>query len=431
MARTEIDPQFGSYMHIRHLQRQEEALLLLKKLASAVKPIMRKRGWKVGELAEFLPPQWNLLGLNVNKGQTIFIRLRHGADPNQFLQYNMLVDTLLHELSHIKWGPHDEKFHKLWDELREEYYALKRQGYTGEGFLGHGRKVGGKAAPLSEIRRQARAAAEKRKTTPSTDSGQRLGGAAPPRGSDMRKVIADAAERRKQITQGCGSGDHAVQQKVEEEARRLGFRTRAEMDDADEIAIAIAMMEGDRDAHRQEMTELGTSQEGLSWSPERGLEMASSADKTRVQNNSPHSATPIKPASSPPHGVASNSSVSTPRPGRPVSRLVATKPAATQTKGSAEVIDLTADSPKKERASQASTWTCEICTLINNMQHLCCDACGVERPESVTKNAGASSPDLAPPLPPRPLGWNCTRCGTFMESNWWTCSACGLMKASS
>lgn len=62
MARTEIDPQFGSYMHIRHLQRQEEALLLLKKLASAVKPIMRKRGWKVGELAEFLPPQWNLLG---------------------------------------------------------------------------------------------------------------------------------------------------------------------------------------------------------------------------------------------------------------------------------------------------------------------------------------------------------------------------------
>lgn len=63
MAPREIDPQFGSYVHIQQLHRQDEALVLLKKLASIVKPIMRKRNWRVGELAEFLPPQWNLLGL--------------------------------------------------------------------------------------------------------------------------------------------------------------------------------------------------------------------------------------------------------------------------------------------------------------------------------------------------------------------------------
>lgn len=115
MARQDIDPQFGSYVHIRDLPRQDEALLMLKKLASVVKPIMRKRDWKVGELAEFLPPQLNLLGLylmsrsraleltcvspglNVNAGQKIFLRLRHGHDPNQFLAYDTVADTLLHE----------------------------------------------------------------------------------------------------------------------------------------------------------------------------------------------------------------------------------------------------------------------------------------------------------------------------------------------
>ncbi|KAL1651271.1 hypothetical protein SLS58_000610 [Diplodia intermedia] len=285
MAPQEIDPQFGSYVHIRDLPRQNEALLLLKKLASVVKPIMRKRGWKVGELAEFLPPQLNLLGpyltkcvtcspelmcmllgLNVNQGQKIFLRLRYGHDPKQFLAYDTVVDTLLHELAHVRCGPHDARFHKLWDELREEYYALKRQGYTGEGFLGAGHRVGGRAVPLPEIRRQARVAAEKRKTL-SAGSGQRLGGSTIPRGSNMRSVIADAAERRNKITQGCGSGNHAMEQKVEEEARRLGFRTKAEMDDADKLAIAIAMMEGDRDAHRQEMQALGASEEGLTWPP--------------------------------------------------------------------------------------------------------------------------------------------------------------------
>ncbi|KAL0257378.1 hypothetical protein SLS55_008189 [Diplodia seriata] len=97
MAPQEIDPQFGSYVHIRDLPRQNEALLFLKKLASVVKPIMRKRGWKVGELAEFLPPELNLLGLNVNQGQKIFLRLRYGHDPKQFLAYDTVVDTLLHD----------------------------------------------------------------------------------------------------------------------------------------------------------------------------------------------------------------------------------------------------------------------------------------------------------------------------------------------
>ncbi|OMP87384.1 DNA damage response protein WSS1 [Diplodia seriata] len=428
MAPQEIDPQFGSYVHIRDLPRQNEALLFLKKLASVVKPIMRKRGWKVGELAEFLPPELNLLGLNVNQGQKIFLRLRYGHDPKQFLAYDTVVDTLLHELAHVRCGPHDARFYKLWDELREEYYALKRQGYTGEGFLGAGHRVGGRAVPLPEIRRQARVAAEKRKTL-SAGSGQRLGGSTIPRGSNMRNVIADAAERRNRITQGCGSGNHAMEQKVEEEARRLGFRTKAEMDDADKLAIAIAKMEGDRDAHRQEMQALGASEEGLTWSPEGGLEMATPRQLTGVQNSNATSTTSIKPIPLPTHAAASGSSVSAPRSGRPVSRLVTGNPSSTQSRSQPEVIDLTEDYPKQDTTTDDSTWTCDICTLVNDIQHLCCDACTVERPESVSERI--SMKDQGLPVAPPPLGWNCRRCGSFMEAQWWTCSACGLMKTSS
>jgi len=59
----EIDAHFGAYEHLRDQPREAEALHTLRKLASVVKPIMRKRGWRVGTLCEFLPPEANLLGM--------------------------------------------------------------------------------------------------------------------------------------------------------------------------------------------------------------------------------------------------------------------------------------------------------------------------------------------------------------------------------
>src|SRR5438094_562187 len=106
-------------------------------------------------------------------------------------------------LSHIVHGPHDANFHALWNQLREEHYQLTLKGYTGEGFLSEGRKLGGRKIPYDEARRIARAAAEKRRTL-GAGSGQRLGGAPVRVGQDIRKVIADAAERRTRVTKGCG-----------------------------------------------------------------------------------------------------------------------------------------------------------------------------------------------------------------------------------
>lgn len=59
---SEHDPLVLSYSHLAKFRRADEALTTLKKVASLVKPIMRSRGWKVGELVEFYPFQQNLLG---------------------------------------------------------------------------------------------------------------------------------------------------------------------------------------------------------------------------------------------------------------------------------------------------------------------------------------------------------------------------------
>lgn len=58
----EVDANFGAYEHLHYLPRADEALHMLRLLASMVKPIMRKRGWRVGALSEFLPDDRNLQG---------------------------------------------------------------------------------------------------------------------------------------------------------------------------------------------------------------------------------------------------------------------------------------------------------------------------------------------------------------------------------
>ena len=95
-------------------------------------------------------------------------------------------------------------------------------------------------------------------------------------------------------------------------------------------------------------------------------------------------------------------------------------------------------------------WTCEVCTCINPMQYLACDACAVERPQALAQpRAPARAPasqwerngfgSTYSPMASltsqvrqqESLGWNCGNCGAFMEHRWWTCSACGVMKAHS
>lgn len=93
----EHDALISEYSHERGRAREGEALQTLRKIASIVKPIMRQRMWRVGTLSEFYPAEHNLLGLNVNRGQKILLRLRHPGDDRQFLPFESIVDTMLHE----------------------------------------------------------------------------------------------------------------------------------------------------------------------------------------------------------------------------------------------------------------------------------------------------------------------------------------------
>lgn len=99
----EHEPLFTTYEHLSGQERGDAALLMLRKASSVVKPIMQKHGWRVKVLAEFLPPEQNLLGLNINKGYKICIRLRYHHSHDLFLPFEDVVDTLLHELCHNIW----------------------------------------------------------------------------------------------------------------------------------------------------------------------------------------------------------------------------------------------------------------------------------------------------------------------------------------
>lgn len=94
---------------------------LLHEAAVLVAPIIHAHKFKVGTLCEMFPKNPNLLGLNVNHGQKILIRLRFHSNDRQFYPMCDIIGTFLHELSHNVHGPHDEKFYSLLDKLKAEY----------------------------------------------------------------------------------------------------------------------------------------------------------------------------------------------------------------------------------------------------------------------------------------------------------------------
>ena len=326
-----------------------------------------------------------------------------------------IADT--YRLCHIVHGPHNQQFHALWNQLRDEHEELAIKGYTGEGFLSQGKRLGGRHMPVDEARRQARAAAERRKTL-SAGSGQRLGGAPIRRGTDIRRAIADAAQRRIEVTNGCASGAENSTE-LAEEASRNNFSTKAEEDDANERAIMQAYI----DLIEQEERE----RYGPSYIPPS---QAIPAGPRSVLSPPPQSVNPPAPSGpSPPE----------------------------------DPIDLTTDDRLYE-----TPWSCPTCTLENPANYLCCDVCAAERPRpsnprSVSGPATTQPHDtgirktnkrplsrsaaqepfrnrtkaveslasLERKATKRPLGWLCDDCGSFMETEWWTCSNCGKMKRAS
>ncbi|KAG0364496.1 hypothetical protein BGZ54_007430, partial [Gamsiella multidivaricata] len=123
-------------------KNHEEALRILKKVATMVRPIMKVHGWKTHTLAEFYPK--GLLGMNTNRGWKIQLCLRYHHDENLFLPWEEVIGTMLHELAHNIRGPHDAQFYKALDSLNDEYDKVIASGYTGLGFDAAGHRLGTK-----------------------------------------------------------------------------------------------------------------------------------------------------------------------------------------------------------------------------------------------------------------------------------------------
>ncbi|POS84154.1 hypothetical protein EPUL_004419 [Erysiphe pulchra] len=332
------DPLFLRYAHLDKLPREKEAIFMLKKVASLVKPIMRARSWRVGTLTEFYPEQHNLLGLNYSQGDKICLRLRCAGNQNQFLPIENVIDTMLHELCHIVHGPHDEKFHALWNQLRAEFEALVRKGHTGEGFLSEGHRLGGrKMGPglnPREIARRAAAAAEQRQMR-ARNSYHSFNNAAMPVISDMRNFVLGALQRRGTILNGCGRMINNAREieMLTTQATRNGFTSKAEEDQANERAISQALWE----LVQEDLSKKSGNSAGASY---------------RRQQHTRNTFNIMQPAQ-----------INSWGPSRVLTRNY-----------------------NENWQNAIFEWPCPTCTLQNPMSFLACGACNLKRPSEISRS---------------------------------------------
>ncbi|KAL4070533.1 hypothetical protein J3A83DRAFT_4358692 [Scleroderma citrinum] len=170
------------------MPKSERALPTLQRIATLVIPIMRKRGWVLAVLSEFFPESPNLV--DVNGGEKILLRLRPAWAPDTFYEEDQVVRVMLHE---------------------DEYGALQRSGYAGEGFFSPGYGLGAGVShnlPVHLARAKAADAAEKRRQLNAVNRGGKLGGTV----SALNNLSprCQAAERRRQDELTCGLGSVAL-----------------------------------------------------------------------------------------------------------------------------------------------------------------------------------------------------------------------------
>jgi hypothetical protein len=78
------DELVNNYQALIKKFRSEEALTLLKRLASQVKPILKNRNWTIKNLCEFFPTNPNLLGI-------LLLRLIPKIDPQKLTSFSTKV----------------------------------------------------------------------------------------------------------------------------------------------------------------------------------------------------------------------------------------------------------------------------------------------------------------------------------------------------
>ncbi|KAH8119143.1 WLM domain-containing protein [Phellopilus nigrolimitatus] len=421
-----------TFTHLKGRARANDALPLLRRIASLVKPVMRKHSWKLPVLAEFFPNNPSLVGLDVNGGQKILLRLRPPEAPNTFYDEEQLVAVMLHELTHNVHGPHDDKFYKFLSELEAEYDTMKRSGYDGEGFYSKGIRLGVGVShnlPSHLARTKALQAAERRKVVQGVladGGGQRLGGRSL-RGLSPRELAVQvlfyyshtpgvlslmisvsplqAAEMRARDEKSCGTRLGSEAQKEADEAAR---------DSIEDKAAVLDVPVGDRDSFPPENSAAGAS---TSKTPTNDLGKEGWPCPVCTLNNPSGTLRCLACLSTCPFGAPTTSTIKANLSSASTSQS-RLKPAKElhRKKSSGPASPLTSDQAKCVDPCEAdSCWSCPTCTLRNQDHHLQCSVCCTIRPQKQSKD-----------------GWTCMACGQIgMPHEFWSCRLCGHIKESS
>ncbi|TFK39712.1 WLM-domain-containing protein [Crucibulum laeve] len=196
--------RFHELVPLAHLPNPDGALELLRKLSEdpAIRHIMHKHEFSVGVLTELAPHEHpELLGLNVNAGEAIKLRLRTDRYDG-FRTYKEVRKVLCHELTHNVWGDHDNNA-QLNSKLNRQVVEFERSMTAGTHYLSGGPDVD-MYQPTSELEAEAQSyvLGGNRSTVPSSvnDSVE-----------ERRRRVLDATMNRlrkeeEELEHSCGTG---------------------------------------------------------------------------------------------------------------------------------------------------------------------------------------------------------------------------------
>lgn len=391
------DKYIGSFVHLKKRPKSVEALTLLKRVAAHVRPIMAARDFHVKTLAEFFPTQTNLLGTNYGKGIKVSLRLRPHYNDSEFMPFDDIIGTMLHELTHNVFGPHDAKFYAMLDDLNVEYDKLRSKGFKGD----DGDLLGGRKLSIMEAKKASEARALRAARGTGQD-GKKLGGnsiSGTQSAEEVRRRVAEAAQRRFHDAKWCGHGRAEDPILVDEEEENVNEENEA---------LPVASVQSVKDNKSALQKALG---ETRSVSKDKKVPEI-------IEIESDDDACPVS--------VSASTNVIS----RPIKRRqkadMETSEDYKRMKARGLLADTLYDHLKKvipstdSSASTASVprekWACTICTLFNPLATATCNACGGERPsQSKFKTAQ----------------WKCEVCAVFNEQVRWMCRNCESIKRKS
>lgn len=199
---------------LKRFADQEHANSLLHEVVKLVAPLLHVNNFKVGTLCEMYPRNPNLLGLNVNRGQKILIRLRYHSNDKLFYPMGDIIGTMLHELTHNLYGQHDTKFFKFLDGLKQKFEELQNGTFGTTNYiceeqkLGHGYNPRGGYTSVRDKRITALSvpkfkAESRRLGSPSSATGRVGKPNESSNPSSMRDLILTAAKRRAEVSKWC------------------------------------------------------------------------------------------------------------------------------------------------------------------------------------------------------------------------------------